>query len=617
MNSLENKPKITLIPHELTIADTEAISSSFVETFVYESTNPKEEHLGNLYIVGQIYSERKKKENAQFLIEITDLIKDEYYRNMDRDAPTSFKLSLKRLNNFLLKNKEFLLNHTFKINLSIAVIFEDSLLVASIGDGTIFVVRSNTINIIETDSLYVGTQKKKSSFSNVVKGTIERGDVIIMATPQIHKLGKEKIILFSNSGILINFLTNKKDEFKNLGLITIKTKDNSLNTRLPKSLQEKPVVGTRFSRSLMERNKAEIIARILLILFIIVAVIAITSSAIATKKEVTQKKNKAAGIISRMTFLNDNISSLIELENYQEAEIALRRWEEQLEILEVLGVFKDEIKKQERHIDSIAPKVRRHESVLTQEILNLQGNSVGFNPTEIFKQGENIVLSNENILYIFDTIKKTGSFTVLPDISIGDEEYPLSIRSVCYSSELETFFLLSKDMIVSYSNRRLGSSEEKLVEIKKDERLLSAKSISFFNNKIYILGPQTIWHMDPQETELDSWLKVSNFNELKDFTIDGFIYALQENNIQKLLNGEKNIEMRIDKNIKEIFTTPSFKNLYLLNSAEGFVTIMDKFGSVSRRITNEKMKGANSFIIDSNEKTLLFLSDKRVFSISL
>ena len=617
MKSPENKPGITLVPHELTLADTEAISSSFVETFVYEPANPREKHLGNLYIVGQIYSERKRKENAEFLTEITDLIKNEYYRNVDRDAPTSFKLSLKRLNNFLLEKKNFLSNHAFKINLSIAVIFENSLLIASIGDGTMFVIRSNTINVIETDSLYIGTQKKKRSFSNVIKGKIERGDVIIMATPQIHKLGKEKIILFSNNGILINFLTNKKGEFKNLGLITIRTKGNPSNARIPEPLQEKPAVKTKFNRGLIERNKAEIIARILLILFIVVAVIAIIFSAIATKKEVTQKKNKAAGIISKMTFLDDNISSLVELENYQEAEIALRQWEEQLEIFEVLGVFKDEAEKQKHRIDSIAPKVRRHESVSTQEILNLQGNSVGFNPTEIFKQGENIVLSNENILYIFDTIKKTGSFTVLPNIPMGDEEYPLSIRSVCYSSKLETFFLLSGDMIVSYSNRRPGSSEEKLIEIKKDKKLLSAESISFFNDKIYILSPETIWHMDPQETELDTWLKVSGFNELKDFTIDGFIYALQENNIQKLLNGEKNIEMRINKGIEEIFTTSSFKNLYLLNPSEGFVAIMDKFGSISRRIANEKMKGANSFIIDSNEKTLLFLSDKRVFSISL
>ena len=60
----------------------------------------------------------------------------------------------------------------------------------------------------------------------------------------------------------------------------------------------------------------------------------------------TEKKNKAAGIISRMTFLDDKISSLIDLENYQEAEIALRQWEEQIEILKVLRVFKDEAKKQ-------------------------------------------------------------------------------------------------------------------------------------------------------------------------------------------------------------------------------------------------------------------------------
>ena len=93
------------IPEELTILDPSPLSSDYAETFVYAPAGKNEENLGGLYIVGQIQSNKIKKENSQLLSELAAIIKNEYYRNTVITPRVAFKSALKKANKFLAEQK--------------------------------------------------------------------------------------------------------------------------------------------------------------------------------------------------------------------------------------------------------------------------------------------------------------------------------------------------------------------------------------------------------------------------------------------------------------------------------------------------------------------------------
>ena len=85
-------------PTEISIIDPEPERTTFTETFVWEPATLAENNLGRLYLVGQILSSEGRVKNAEILLKIADLIKNEYYRNSNRDALTSFRFTLGKVN---------------------------------------------------------------------------------------------------------------------------------------------------------------------------------------------------------------------------------------------------------------------------------------------------------------------------------------------------------------------------------------------------------------------------------------------------------------------------------------------------------------------------------------
>ena len=165
------------------------------DTFCFEPENEKEKKLGNLYIAGEI--KNSIPQNRHFLSSLADIIKKEYYRNYDTSPKESFKKSLEKANEFLssqIKNNEvdWLENLNFIV---LAINSSCSLNFAKVGNLKIFLLRSGEIlNIGQDVNLrqQAGTYK---TFQNIITGTLDSEDKILITTKEIADLlEKEKIL---------------------------------------------------------------------------------------------------------------------------------------------------------------------------------------------------------------------------------------------------------------------------------------------------------------------------------------------------------------------------------------------------------------------------------------
>lgn len=179
------------------------------DTFCFEPENEKEKKLGNLYIAGEIKNSLPQKRHL--LSSLTNIIKKEYYGNYDTSPEESFKKSLEKANEFLssqIKNNE--VDWLGNLNFIVLTINSScSLNFAKVGNLKVFLLRSGEIlNIGQSTDLQhrVGTSK---IFQNIITGSLEQGNKILITTKEISDL-------FEKEDILENLAKAKEKEIKKI-----------------------------------------------------------------------------------------------------------------------------------------------------------------------------------------------------------------------------------------------------------------------------------------------------------------------------------------------------------------------------------------------------------------
>ncbi len=150
--------------------------------------------------------------------------------------------------------------------------------------------------------------------------------------------------------------------------------------------------------------------------------------------------------------------------------------------------------------------------------------------------------------------------------------------------------------------------------------LESAEDIDLFNGNLYTLSAATeqIIKMRPQGDNFEAgtaWITSlsSSLSTAKAFTIDGDIYILSDQKITKLTSGKEqswNTET-IDPPIQsatDIQTTPDSSYLYILDSANARIIVVNKDGSITTQYTADALSQTTSFIIDEESKTATILT---------
>lgn len=559
-------------PTEIAIIDPEPERTTFVETFVWEPATLLENRLGRLYLVGQIISSSSRQLNAETLLKLANLIKDEYYRNPGRSALTSFRFTLGKANASL--------DRQLKINLVVAAITKGTFMSSCLGEGITLVVRDGVVSNLES--------RGGTSFSNVVEGSIEPGDTIILATPQLHKVGTERLKTFTATQKLIEFLKENEVEFKNLGCIVLASRPRGLT---PTSVSPPASEDTSHPKRWLTK------------VIIVGLVLALTIAALGYERNIAQRNFEANKILASLAQFEAETMELLKIGNFSEAERLFGEWQLQVAQLDGLGVLSKETNEAKKNLEVVEPRVKRYETVLPREVLNFKKNTLGFLPFGLTYQKNGLVVFDGQSLYNFNLMTKSGEFTLMPN--------GLRVEDIILHPALEdSFIVLTADAIYEYGREELRTLAPTAVGA-------AANRIIFYNDALYILSENAVWVL--REGELTPWFKTNiAISNARDFAIDGFVYVLEESRIVKLLNGEKKDEFKADAGSERIVTESQFRRLYLLNPESGTIAVMEKSsGTVSRRLQHELLKDARRIAVSEDEKTLYVLSDEKVYSIGL
>ncbi|MBU0476745.1 hypothetical protein KKB68_01935 [Patescibacteria group bacterium] len=121
------------------------------------------------------------------------------------------------------------------------------------------------------------------------------------------------------------------------------------------------------------------------------------------------------------------------------------------------------------------------------------------------------------------------------------------------------------------------------------------------------------------------WLrsKIKKPFEVKSMTIDNSLWLLtKDNSINKYYSGQYQETINLDffpypENLSKIFTSPSLPYLYLLETAQNRIIILDKSGKIIKQFQSEKFDNLLDFTVSGNGKIIYLLNAQKVYQIKL
>jgi len=176
-----------------------AKEDTIFDSFIYEPENISEKRLGNLYIVGQLSNALPY--DAEFLSNLVQVIKSEYYSNLQRSSESALRESLRKANEFLSKiAREGKVNWLGNLNFTILSIKEANLApftlssndipfilnFAQVGRMKILLLRKDDILDISRDLEFQETEiYPLKIFENIVHGKLMLDDKIMILTRDV------------------------------------------------------------------------------------------------------------------------------------------------------------------------------------------------------------------------------------------------------------------------------------------------------------------------------------------------------------------------------------------------------------------------------------------------
>jgi hypothetical protein len=120
------------------------------------------------------------------------------------------------------------------------------------------------------------------------------------------------------------------------------------------------------------------------------------------------------------------------------------------------------------------------------------------------------------------------------------------------------------------------------------------------------------------------WLssEIKKANDFRSMTIDGSAWILTKNNsIERYYGGnlQETLELKIfpyPEYISKIFTSPTLPYLYLLESTQKRIIIINKSGGIINQFQSEKFDNLLDFRVSENGKTIYLLNGLKVYQIT-
>lgn len=156
--------------------------NTIFDTFCFLPKTRQENKLGKLYLMGEMKNAFQDTKNL--LHEIADVIKEEYYQYNYETPQDCFRAALEKADQFIneikRKNTGFLENLGFT---AISVLPDFSVSISKVGTSKIFLLTGK--NIFDVGDNFNQDDSPIHTFPNVVEGSLESTDKIIVVTDQL------------------------------------------------------------------------------------------------------------------------------------------------------------------------------------------------------------------------------------------------------------------------------------------------------------------------------------------------------------------------------------------------------------------------------------------------
>ena len=295
------------------------------------------------------------------------------------------------------------------------------------------------------------------------------------------------------------------------------------------------------------------------------------------------------------------------------------------EIHELLATLPDSHRKYQNEINTLNQRA----DILTERIWNIMELA---NPVAIFdlatieananlsaisiKDDKVYLFANESKYYIFDITDK-GYQTI---------DYPSNFAGVS-----TTTISPKQDILVIDNNKQFFIANKEGLQpvlISLAAGLQKITAATSFYNRLYILDSTTdqiYRHRLSGNTYLspDTWLKASaDLDGAKDLSIDGYVYMLDGNKINKFINGRQESfpEISIYPELltpTKLFTDLNTDGIYLLEPTGKRALIFNKEGKLEKQFHSDSFVNMIDFAVQEEAKRMFIITDKELYIIPL
>ncbi len=330
---------------------------------------------------------------------------------------------------------------------------------------------------------------------------------------------------------------------------------------------------------------------------------------------------------------NNTVQAVIDKKDAAEAALVYDEKKKAFELLkeaeELVKTLPDKKKKEKEKItelnsqlDVFLQKLRNMKVVQPELFFAIESlNENAQAETMELIDGKLIVFGSEDgMLYEINTSNAENSVQTLDTIknfiaSAADHEKNYAV-------------LLTKDNRIAGYNIESGAITAKDISYQNEN--ISIKSLNIYNRKIYSLDTQNnqIYKHNPTQTGYDQgspWIQDTS-TDLSDgvsIIVDGNIFVLKQNGeIVKFFRGNpqsfeiSGLDPKLE-NPKLIWTNSDSNNLYILESTNQRIIVLNKDGKFRQQFTAQEWQDPKSMAIDEEDGSVYVLDSNRIYKFAL
>ncbi len=634
------------------------------DSFCYTPANVYEKRSGSLYLVGEL--KNALPQNSGLLDNLAKIIKGKFYAFPVQPIEEGLKKSLKRANEFL-ENEVKKDNTSWLGDLNFAVISlkNSNLNFTKVGDLKILLLRGNQIiNIGKKLELQEIEPYPLKVFLNIVSGKLSTGDIIFISTKEVFdSFSKENLInevaqisiegKFSEKK-LKKILKNKEkilSEISGVCLLVV-LKPEFLPKRALSFEKEAPVFPiwqifkpfvakiknfSKVSKKLLPGKKAlkippPVIPQKLLkkfrifpkikfsrvskkkLILILALIFFLFLGFFIFKRGKETSLRETQNIFSEIQEKVDMAENFLILKDEKKANLLFKEaWEEILPLTKAKHPLKNEILTLKESIEENLQDLNKLEKITTPEILS-EFSEKEFSPQK--------VVGLDKILYFFNPYSKDiYKFEKGEKIRIEtDQKFN---RAVLFDKNSILFFSEENSLIFLKENR-FGE----IFSLKFPYLDFSCNDFSSFGKNIYFLDGKSgkiIKYSSPFISSKEApelWLNPETKKPIggKSIAIDGSIWILnKENNVDRFYLGKYQETLILDffplpKNIEKILINRNLLHLFLLETEQSRIIVLDKSGQIVKQFQSGKFDNLKDFTV-SDDGTIYLLNGLKVYQI--